>query len=149
MQLQQATPTFDILVVDDEPPVSDLLKRIAQKEFPEANFISMQSAQQTLDYLQTRPDRPPQLILLDIDLHQAKDGLSFLPELRAHLKGAVPIIMLSVVDNKAKIEQAYDQGAVAYTQKPEDLLGWHTYVGMLRRYWHQLVDLPTREHPLN
>lgn len=149
MQSEQPILCFEILVVDDEPPVSDLLTRIAQKEFPEARFMATQSVQQTLDYLQTSPTRAPQLILLDIDLRQDKDGLSLLPQLRAYFKGAVPIIMLSVVSDKAKIEQAYDQGAVAYTQKPEDLQGWHTYVQMLRRYWHQSVSLPTIHPPLN
>ncbi|GAB4038206.1 hypothetical protein GCM10028809_55650 [Spirosoma gilvum] len=57
--------------------------------------------------------------------------------------------MLSVSGEETKIKQAYDQGAVAYTRKPEDLQGWHTYVTMLRQYWYQSVSLPTMDHPLN
>ncbi|GAB4038672.1 response regulator [Spirosoma gilvum] len=149
MQSEQVTFTFDILVVDDEPPVSDLLTRIALNEFPQARFIPMRSVEETLAYVQTHTDRPPQLILLDIDLRDSTDGLSLLAQLRAYFKGSVPIIMLSVLDEKVKIEQAYQQGAVAYTQKPEDLQGWHKYVQMLHRYWHQSVSLPTIDPPLN
>ncbi|GAB4019833.1 response regulator [Spirosoma koreense] len=100
-----------------------------------------------LDYLQTQP--APQLILLDVDLRHAQDGFGLLPQLRTHYKGAVPIIMLSVLDEQTKIEQAYDQGAVAYTLKPEALHGWHTYVRMLHHYWHQSVSLPTIDYPIN
>ncbi|GAB4038208.1 response regulator [Spirosoma gilvum] len=79
MPSAQATLSFDILVVDDEPPISELLTRIAQHEFPQAKIIPTHSIQQTLEYLQTRLDHPPQLILLDIDLRYAQDGLSLLP----------------------------------------------------------------------
>ncbi|GAB3957437.1 hypothetical protein GCM10028805_50130 [Spirosoma harenae] len=134
---------FSILVVDDEPPIHDLMVRVAEKVFPQARFTNTRSVQETLAYLDAQADQPPQLILLDIDLRESANGLSLLPELRSRFKGRVPIIILSYLDENDKIEQAYEQGAVAYTQKPDDLESWHEYVLMLRRYWHDSARLPT------
>ncbi|MBD2703327.1 response regulator [Spirosoma sp. BT702] len=141
--------SFHILVVDDEPPIFDFLCRIAAKDFPEARLTNTRSAPETLEHLDSHADQPPQLVLLDIDLRAATDGLSLLPELRGRFKGRVPIIMLSYLDEEAKIEQAYEQGAVAYTQKPEDMEGWHEYVSMLRDYWHRSARLPGVSPPTN
>ncbi|GAB4049057.1 response regulator [Spirosoma litoris] len=142
MQSAQSSQYFAILVVDDEPPIYELLVRASEKEFPEARFTNTRSVQETITYLDKQSDQSPQLILLDIDLRESADGLSLLPELWARFKGRVPIIMLSYLDEEDKIEQAYELGAVAYTQKPEDMQGWHEYVTMLRRYWRDSARLP-------
>jgi CheY-like chemotaxis protein len=143
----QPEPNFSVLVVDDEPPICDLLARIAQKQFPEATFINTRSAKETVDYLEQAGERVPNLILLDIDLKQAQGGLDLLPALRSRFEGRVPVIMLSVVDEVATIQQAYESGAVAYTHKPQDVQGWQQYVELLKSYWHKVVRLPTLDPP--
>ncbi len=148
MHPEQPDPSFDILVVDDEPPISDILTRIGKKVFPEANFIGTRSTQETITYLDTHTSRPPQLILLDIDLNQAKNGLDLLPDLWERFQGSVPIIMLSMLTEQSKVTQAYEKGAVAYTQKPEDMPGWQNYIIALRDYWHRSARLPTIDPPL-
>jgi CheY-like chemotaxis protein len=133
---------FDILVVDDEPPIYEILVRAAGKIFPQAKFTNTRTVQETLSYLNAQTAQPPQLILLDIDLREQTDGLALLPELRRRFNGRIPIIMLSYLDEETKINQAYEKGAVAYTQKPENMEGWREYVLMLRDYWYQVARLP-------
>lgn len=132
----QAQTVFRILVVDDEPPICDLLTRMAQKLFPEATFVNTRSAQETVHYLDNQPTKWPQLVLLDINLHQAVDGLTLLPQLHSRFKGRVPIIMLTTSADQTDYQKATDGGAVAFTQKPDCLQGWREYVTFLKTEWY-------------
>jgi CheY-like chemotaxis protein len=143
----QENKPFQILVVDDEPPICELLERVASKLFPEASFINARSAQETIDHLDQQAGTPPQLILLDIDLGSPISGLDLIPELHARLKGRTPIIMLTSTNELPIVQQAYKKGAVAYTRKPDDLEGWRDYVARLRSYWHDTTLLPTIDRP--
>lgn len=136
---------FEILVVDDEPPIFEVLVRVSKTLFPEATFTNTRSAQETFDYLQGASDQLPQLVLLDVDLKQAVDGLELLAELQTRLKGQVPIIMLSIQGDEQSVQTAYNRGAVAYTRKPEALDGWKNYVSVMRSYWYRATRLPTQD----
>ncbi|MBD2703314.1 response regulator [Spirosoma sp. BT702] len=131
-----------ILVIDDEPPILEMLQRIGQQAFPEASFVGVASPQQAFAYLNDELAQQPKLILLDIDFQQSVNGLDVLPQLRARLQGKAPIIMFSGHSTDTNIIQTYEKGAVAYTQKPQDLAGWRAYVERLKTYWHQTVVLP-------
>lgn len=133
-----------ILIVDDEPPVIDVLRRVGKKHFPEAAFISTNSPQETLTYLEDATQAKPDLILLDIDLHSTINGLELLPQIRERTRMLTPVIMFSTSDTQPNITQAYTHGASAYTRKPYDLDGWNDYVKLLRDYWFRMSLLPGR-----
>lgn len=138
----QHDPSLLIMVIDDEPPVIDLLKRVGGQIFPEAEFISTDSPQQTLDYLANEPGKHPQMILLDIDLHHSLNGIELIPSIRKLMKTRVPVIMFTISDAEPDIRDAYNAGAVAYTRKPESLAGWQDYVSVLKEYWYKTNLLP-------
>lgn len=143
----QQTQTFEILVVDDEPPIYDLLVRIGKQAFPEATFVNTRGPRETIDYLDQHLTESPQLILLDIDLKQATDGLDLLPQLANRFKGQVPIVMFSASDSKLDVQRAYQNGAIAYTQKPDELSAWKNYVATLKTYWYDTTLLPPSVSP--
>ncbi len=134
---------FEILVVDDDPSVIDLFTRLGKQAFSEATFTWTKSHQETMSYLSRPTTTLPRLILLDIDLHMGPDGLSALPELVGRFSGRLPIIMFSNSNEEDKIQQSYSSGAVAYTQKPQDLQEWKDYISILKRHWYQTAALPT------
>ena len=134
-------PVFTILVVDDEPPIHDLLTRVARQQFAEAQFVNTRSAQETFTYLGEQSAKWPQLVLLDINLHQSVDGIDLLPQLHQRLGGQVPIVMFTTDTDPTLMEQAHERGAVAFTQKPDDLQGWREYVASLRATWYQSKQL--------
>ncbi|WP_018621712.1 response regulator [Spirosoma luteum] len=133
---------FEILVVDDDPSVIDLFKRIGKHTFSEATFTWTQSHQETISYLSRPASTLPRLILLDIDFQTGPDGLSALPELVNQFSGQLPIIMFSNSNEQDQIKRAYSYGAVAYTQKPQELQEWKNYVSILRRHWYETAVLP-------
>ena len=138
---------FEILLVDDDTTIFDLLSRIGQQQFPQATFSCITSPEETIAYLQNHAARRPQLVLLDVGFQQSTDGLALLPQLYSWFKGQVPIIMLSAIAQEPVVKQAYDAGAVAYTQKPMDLQGWKDYVLRLKKYWYETTLLPPPAMP--
>lgn len=140
-------PRFDVLVIDDDQTTFDLIEHLANELFTEANFICLLSAQQVTDYLENPKNKLPQLVLLDIDLHQDVDGLSLLPHLHSRFRGQVPIVMFTMSDLPSSVKQAYSLGAVAYTTKPHDLAGWKEYITILRKYWYEITLLPPTAPP--
>lgn len=133
---------FEILVVDDDPSVIDLFKRIGKSTFSEATFTWTQSHEETLAHLSQPTNTLPRLMLLDIDLQMGTDGLSALPELVNLSGGRLPIIMFSNSNEEEKIRRAYSYGAVAYIQKPQELQGWKDYIKILKKHWYETAVLP-------
>ena len=140
--MQQKEP-FLILVVDDEPPIFDILTKTAQNRFPQATFVNTRSVQETINYLNDNQSQLPQLVLIDVDLGLTKNGFDLLDEIQNHFKGKMPAIMLTVLDDQAAVKRAYDKGVVAYTQKPDDMRGWRDYVDTLKEYWYDTNFLPS------
>ena len=133
---------FEILVVDDDPSVIDLFKRLGKQTFSEATFTWTKSHQETISYLSRPTSVMPRLILLDIDFQMGTDGLSALPELVSRFSGRLPIIMFSNSNEQDQIQRAYSHGAVAYTQKPQELQEWKNYISILKKHWYETAVLP-------
>ncbi len=140
-----AASSLLVLIVDDEPPVVDILRHVGKKHFPEATFISANSPLETLLYLDDASKPQPNLILLDIDLHSVINGIELLPQIRALTRKLIPIIMFSTSDAQPTITDAYTRGAAVYTRKPYDLDGWVDYVTILRDYWYRVSLLPSKK----
>ncbi|MFD1143404.1 response regulator [Larkinella insperata] len=138
---------FEVLVIDDDQPTYDLLVRIGNELFPQARFVWQASYDQTVRYLDDKSTNPPQIVLLDIDLRQAVDGLDLLPQLRDRFKGKTPVVMLTVSESSDKINRAYERGAIAFTKKPDNLQGWRNYMSLLKAYWYETTLLPRTTPP--
>lgn len=137
-----------ILLVDDEPPVIDMIQRIGRQHFSEATFISANSAEETIRYLDNSSLPRPQLILMDIDLHAPINGFALLAQIQKHQYAlGIPVIMFTVSASEPDIIRAYENGAVAYTRKPDSLSDWVHYVQMLRDYWFRTAILPRTSQP--
>ena len=136
---------FPILLIDDDPDVSDILKRASRKSFPEAEFTSCQTPQEAMQYLNSTGAGLPKLILLDIDLGPGVvDGLTFLISLRKHPKGQqTPTVILSSLADDQRIRQAYETGATSFLEKPLNYGGWKGHMSALKKYWSEVVHIPS------
>jgi two-component system response regulator MprA len=100
-----------ILVVDDDPRITDLVRRILAYE-----GYSVAIARSGTEALDRSLERPPDLVVLDIML-PGLDGLEVAQRLRA-AGDNVPILMLTARDAIADRVKGLETGADDYLVKP-------------------------------
>src|SRR5437667_5496192 len=100
-----------ILVVDDDPRITDLLRRILAYE-----GYSVASAASGSEALNRSLERPPDLVVLDIML-PGLDGLEVAQRLRS-AGDNVPILVLTARDAVADRVKGLEMGADDYLVKP-------------------------------
>jgi len=103
-----------ILVVDDDPSVTSLLKRTLAYE----GFV-VEIANSGQEGLTIARERPPDLAILDI-MMPGLDGLEVLRRLRA-ADAELAILMLTASDSPTDQVQGLDRGADDYVTKPFSL----------------------------
>jgi two-component system KDP operon response regulator KdpE len=99
-----------ILIVDDEPQISRVLRRSMS-----THGYDVRVASDGLAALQTFGDWPPDLVVTDLSM-PSTDGLQLCRNLRAISQ--LPIIVLSVRGEESTKVQALDAGADDYITKP-------------------------------
>lgn len=101
-----------LLVVDDEPNIRLLIKRIFEQEF---NVIEAENGRKAYE-LAAR--QIPDIILMDIMMPES-DGLSALNEMKSHEPTKdIPVIMLTGVGHELNERLAKSVGANGYMRKP-------------------------------
>jgi two-component system, OmpR family, response regulator ResD len=105
-----AKPARRILIVDDEPPVREVVGQYLQLE----GYAVMQAAD-GLEALRLAEAFPPDLVILDLML-PGIDGLDVCRRLRA--KSAVPILMLTARTEDADKIAGFEVGTDDYITKP-------------------------------
>jgi DNA-binding response OmpR family regulator len=104
-----------ILVVDDETDVVIIIKTALQAE-----GFDVASATNGPDALEEARETTPDLIVLDV-MMPGMTGFDVLRELKANEKTAkVPVIMLTGVSDRKKIQEAIESGIEYYVVKPFD-----------------------------
>jgi DNA-binding response OmpR family regulator len=99
-----------VLVVEDDPTVSDVVRRYLQRDGLEADVV----ADGAVALARCRAD-PPDLVVLDLML-PGLSGLELCRQLRATLP--VPIIMLTALGEEADRVAGLEVGADDYVTKP-------------------------------
>jgi DNA-binding response OmpR family regulator len=100
-----------ILVVDDDPAITSLLRRGLTYE-----GFAVETAADGTEALATARDHPPDLVILDIML-PGLDGIEVLRRLRA-ADQRLPILLLTARDAPADQVHGLEQGADDYVVKP-------------------------------
>ena len=109
----------DLLIVDDDPLISDTLNFVLGSDFTVYVADSRAQARSLLRQL----DRPPQLALIDLGLpptpHRPDEGFRLVTELIAHSPG-MKIVVLSGQSDETNARHARTLGAVDFVHKPCD-----------------------------
>lgn len=101
-----------LLVVDDEPNIRLLIKRIFEGEF---TVFEAENGKKAFD---VAVQQVPDVILMDIMMPES-DGLSALSEMKSHAKTSrIPVIMLTGVGHELNERLAKSVGANGYMRKP-------------------------------
>ena len=121
----QSEPTPLILIVDDDRTMRSLLNLAMEEEGYEV--AEAENGQQCLsEYIHFQPD----LILLDAVMPDI-DGFSCCQKIRSLPGGdRLPILMITVLDDRESVEQAFNAGATDYITKP---IHWSVLSQRVRR----------------
>lgn len=106
---------YDILVIEDDEPLSWLLERILKEKF---NVTIANDGLWAMTWLSS--GNIPALILCDLDLPNI-DGLSFVKNLnKSGAYKEIPVIMVTGSINPKAKEECLRAGASGYLEKPFD-----------------------------
>ena len=115
MDTPQAKP--DLLIVDDDPLITDTLNFALSRDF---HVCTADSRAQVISLLR-QLDRPPQLALIDLGLpptpHRPDEGFKLINELIAYSPG-IKILVLSGQNDETNARHARTLGAIEFIAKP-------------------------------
>lgn len=129
-------PEQRILIVDDDTEVSELLYRKILNEAGYQHIDVIGSIEDLMDCLNASlspENQSVDLILMDVVLPE-KDGIIGLQTVKQyeHFRD-IPILMLTAVQDKQLLKQAFEAGAMDYITKPVDHVELHARVGSALR----------------
>jgi two-component system, response regulator, stage 0 sporulation protein F len=104
-----------VLVVDDDPVIRELIARVVIHTG--SRVIRAETAAQALRVLD---DEPVDLVLTDLDLHEAGGGLRLLAALSAR-PATPPVVVVTASDDGAALRAARLLGARDVVEKPFSL----------------------------
>jgi DNA-binding NtrC family response regulator len=106
-----------LLIVDDDPLISDTLSFVLGKDF---EIVAAESRPQVKSLL-TQLDRPPQLALVDLGLppqpHKPDEGFALISDLLG-ISPSIKIVVLSGQSDEANARHARALGAIDFVAKP-------------------------------
>jgi DNA-binding NtrC family response regulator len=105
------TPHGHLLVVDDEPEMRDLLRKVLEKD-----GYGVTAASDTREALRLLESHAYDLVVADM-LMPFEGGLALLKAVR-RLSSAIPVIIVTAFGDGESYAQAMDHGAWAFISKP-------------------------------
>ncbi|MBV9610399.1 MAG: response regulator [Acidobacteria bacterium] len=142
-------PLGTILLIEDEASDAALIRRGFEKVKVLNPIVHMSNGDTALEYLsgtgeyKDRVKHPlPVLILLDLKL-PGMTGLQLLQWRRTqkHVR-RIPVVVLTMNEDPATINDAYDLGANSYLVKPGDAAHIMKVVETIQQYWVKLNEPP-------
>ena len=126
---------LDILIVDDDPPLRDMLTRSFTREGHRTTAVA--DGEEALSMTESgRFD----VVLLDVALGAGPSGYDVARLMRAR-RDVVPIIMLTALDSEADAVQGLEAGADDYVTKPFGLAELRSRIrAVLRRTQGRVVE---------
>lgn len=112
-----------VLVIDDDPTIHDLLKRLLQRQ-----GFTVNGVQSGREGLQVAREIKPDVIILDVMMPEM-DGWNVLSSLKNDsVLSEIPVVMLSMIEDK---HMGFALGAADYLTKP---INRDKLSGLLRKY---------------
>jgi DNA-binding response OmpR family regulator len=131
----QTASTLDILLVDDDRPLREMLKRSFEREGHRVTAVADGKTA-----LAAAAHRPYDVVLLDVALGAGPTGHDVARMLRGR-RDVVPIIMLTALDSEADAVQGLEAGADDYVTKPFGLAELRSRIrAVLRRAHGRVVE---------
>jgi DNA-binding response OmpR family regulator len=133
-----------VLLVEDSASDAGLWKEAFRGSHVTLRVV--QTGETALDFVRRRPpfiDEPPvDLVILDLGLYGAS-GFDVLKKLKdAPATAHIPVVVFTGVMDAASVARAYTLHANSYICKPATIDEFLHVVGLVRRFWIDVVRLP-------
>lgn len=128
-----------ILLVDDDEDDREFFSIAVKNSCPEMNFKALNDGVEFLNYLESNPVPPPDIVFLDTQMPMLS-GMECLQKVRSSQNWKnLPIVIYTTSPDKGDMEEAIKLGANLYVRKPYDFsklesiiktiahLDWSTY----------------------
>jgi len=111
---------LQIMVVDDEPDVTDLFRQQFRRELRAGRFAMdfAHSASEALQHISCMEEATLILVFSDINM-PGMTGLEFLPKVKA-MRPHVPVVMITAYGDDDTRRRAIEGGAAGLVTKPID-----------------------------
>ena len=143
-----------LLLADDDPDDRLLAQQALEKSRLANDLRCVEDGEELLDYLRRRgkyadPKQSPRpgLVLLDLNMPR-KDGREALREIKSdpNLRD-IPVVVLTTSKAEEDIARSYNLGVNSYITKPVKFTALVEVMKTLGKYWFEIVELPTSDHP--
>lgn len=139
-----------ILLIEDDPNDTLLIKRAFQKAGLGENLKSVSNGDQAVDYLRginAYADRAhfplPFLLLLDLKM-PGTDGFEVLQWIRSQPNfKSLLVVVLTTSNLQADVDRAYELGANSYLVKPVEFNDMVNMIQRFEAYWTEINRFPT------
>lgn len=141
---EHSTRRPTVLLVEDSLSDAGLWKEAFRGSHVTLRVV--QTGETALDFVRRRPpfgDEPPvDLVILDLGLYGAS-GFDVLKTLKdASSTAHIPVIVFTGLMDPASVARAYTLHANSYICKPSTIDEFQHVVGLVRRFWIDVVRLP-------
>jgi CheY-like chemotaxis protein len=146
-----ATPTVNILLVEDDAADQKLIKSMVEKQDIACDLCAASSAEEALEALHplensdkgfTRTD----LIILDLNM-PGMGGREFLKHIKTDERlRQIPVVILTCSTSETDIVDSYDLQAAGFITKPAGLAELERVISGITEYWVALCRLPYKEY---
>jgi len=134
----------EVLLVEDADVHVAFCEMAFEREGDAAELRVARDGESALKLIDSDPERPPRLILLDLGLPRMS-GFEVLERVRHHENPRVrrtPVVVLTTSRAPGDVRRAYELCANSFVSKPVDLDEFLGLIAELRHWWLRRVELP-------
>lgn len=139
-----------IVIADDDSEDREMIRKVFEKKHLGNPVVEVEDGEDLMDYLHRRhtyahlqSESLPGLILLDLNMPRI-DGRDALKEIKADPKlSRIPVVILTTSNSEEDVMCSYKAGANGYVVKPVTFEGFVDALGVIQRYWIEIVEVPS------
>jgi two-component system, response regulator len=134
--------SVEILLAEDNAQDAEMTLRALRRGNVANPVHWVKDGAEALEFLFSRRDRPPRLVLLDIKMPKV-DGIEVLRRLKADAATrTIPVVVMTSSNEERDIVETYRLGVNSYIVKPVQFEAFLDTVSKLGLYWMLLNRVP-------
>lgn len=115
METNQSSPSYSLLIVEDDKMARDVIVRMVGLKFPDYTIYAAENGRRGLELFK---EHAPEMVITDINMPEM-DGIEMARKIRL-LSTNATYIVLTAYGNKSFFDEFKEIGYCAYLMKPID-----------------------------